>query len=102
MPAMRRRPRLLVIVTLAEAGGAQTFAASLIGGLAGRWDIAVAAHGPDGALVDACRRAGVPFQHVAQLVRDPDPRRDAGAVLALRALVRRLRPDVVQVNSSKA
>jgi glycosyltransferase involved in cell wall biosynthesis len=96
------RPRLLVLVTLAEAGGAQTFAASLLHGLRERWDIQVAAHGPEGALVDACRRDGVPFHHVESLVRDPDPRRDLAAIAELRALARRVRPDVVQINSSKA
>src|SRR4051812_24053322 len=60
---VRAAPRLLVIVTLAEAGGAQTFAGSLLHGLKGRWDVEVAAHGPEGALVDACRRDGVPFHH---------------------------------------
>src|SRR5919201_571017 len=38
MVAMPARPRLLLIVTLAEAGGAQTFAASLLAGLLGRYD----------------------------------------------------------------
>jgi glycosyltransferase involved in cell wall biosynthesis len=99
---MRAAPRLLVIVTLAEAGGAQTFAASLFHGLRGRWEIEVAAHGPEGALVDACRRDGIPFHHVENLVRDPDPRRDLAAVRELRSLARRVGPDVVQINSSKA
>jgi glycosyltransferase involved in cell wall biosynthesis len=99
---VRSRPRLLVIVTLAEAGGAQTFAASLLHGLRERWEVEVAAHGPQGALVDACRRDGVPFHHVESLVRDPDPRRDLAAIGELRALARRVRPDVVQINSSKA
>src|SRR3954451_1092939 len=48
---VRARPRLLVIVTLAEAGGAQTFAASLFAGVGDRYAVEVAAHGPDGALV---------------------------------------------------
>jgi glycosyltransferase involved in cell wall biosynthesis len=90
------------VVTLAEAGGAQTFAASLLHGLRERWDIEVAAHGPEGALVEACRRDGVPFHHVESLVRDPDPRRDLRAVGELRTLARKVRPDVVQINSSKA
>jgi glycosyltransferase involved in cell wall biosynthesis len=99
---VRTAPGLLVIVTLAEAGGAQTFAASLLRGLSDHWHVEVAAHGPEGALVDACRRDGVPFHHVENLVRDPDPRRDLAAVGELRALARRVAPDVVQINSSKA
>ena len=96
------RPRLLVIVTLAEAGGAQTFAATLVAGLRRRYEIELAAHGPGGALADACAALGVPFHHVEHLVRDPHPYHDAAAVRELRALARRIRPDVVQINSSKA
>jgi glycosyltransferase involved in cell wall biosynthesis len=95
------RPRLLVIVTLAEAGGAQTFAAALVAGLRDRYEVEVAAHGP-GALADACARLEVPFHHVPHLVRDPRPYHDAAAVRELRALARGLAPDIVQINSSKA
>lgn len=94
-------PRLLVIVTLAEAGGAQTFAATLVAGLRARYEVEVAAHGP-GALADACARLDVPFHHVENLVRDPNVARDAAAVRDLRALAREIAPDVAQINSSKA
>jgi glycosyltransferase involved in cell wall biosynthesis len=95
-------PRLLVVVTLAEAGGAQTFASTLVAGLRDRYEITVAAHGPEGALVDACAALDVPFRHVHHLVRDPHPYHDAAAIRELRSLARELRPDVVQINSSKA
>ena len=95
-------PRLLVIVTLAEAGGAQTFAATLVAGLRDGYEIEVAAHGPGGALADACTALELPFHHMPHLVRSPHPYHDAAAVCELRALARRLRPDVVQINSSKA
>jgi glycosyltransferase involved in cell wall biosynthesis len=95
-------PRLLVIVTLAEAGGAQTFAATLVAGLRERYTVEVAAHGPDGALAEACAGLEVPFHHVRHLVRDPHPYHDLAAVRELRSLAHRLAPDVVQINSSKA
>lgn len=95
-------PRLLVVVTLAEAGGAQTFAATLVAGLRDRYEIEVAAHGPGGALADACAALDVPFHHVRHLVRDPHPFHDAAAVRELRSLARELKPDVAQINSSKA
>jgi glycosyltransferase involved in cell wall biosynthesis len=95
-------PRLLVVVTLAEAGGAQTFVATLVAGLCETYEIEVAAHGPEGALVDACAALGVPFHHVRHFVREPHPYHDAAAVRELRSLTRRIAPDVVQINSSKA
>lgn len=91
-----------MIVTLAEAGGAQTFAATLVAGLRERYEIDVAAHGPEGALVDACAALEVPFHHVRHLVRDPHPYHDAAAVRELRLLARELGPGIVQINSSKA
>jgi glycosyltransferase involved in cell wall biosynthesis len=95
-------PRLLVVVTLAEAGGAQTFAATLVAGLRDRYDVEVASHGPGGALVDACAALDVPFHHVRHLVRDPHPYHDAAAIRELRSLARKLEPDIAQINSSKA
>jgi glycosyltransferase involved in cell wall biosynthesis len=94
--------RLLVLVTLAEAGGAQTFAATLVAGLRERYDVEVAAHGPGGALASVCAELDVPFHHVRHLVRDPHPYHDIAAVGELRSLARRLAPDLVQINSSKA
>jgi glycosyltransferase involved in cell wall biosynthesis len=91
-----------VIATLAEAGGAQTFAATLTAGLVDRYAITVAAHGPGGALADACRAQGIPFRHVERLVRDPSPADDLAAIGELRALVRDERPALVQLNSAKA
>ena len=91
-----------MIATLAEAGGAQTFAAMLVAGLGDGYRITVAAHGPEGALADACRSQGIPFRHVERLVRNPSPRDDLAAIGELRALVREERPDLVQLNSAKA
>jgi len=96
------RPRLLVVITLAEAGGAQTFCARLIAGLRDRYAIEVAAHGPLGPLVDTCRALDIPFHHLAHMRRRPHPVGDLRAVAELRALVRRIRPDAVQLNSAKA
>jgi glycosyltransferase involved in cell wall biosynthesis len=88
-----------VLITLAEIGGAQTYVASILPALTERYDVTVAAWGP-GPLVDAARAAGaayVPLSHV----RRPISPRDAVGLLELVRLIRRLRPDVVHVNSSK-
>ena len=57
---MRQRPRVLIVVTLAETGGAQTYVASLLPALVERFDVVVAAHGP-GPLFEAARAAGARF-----------------------------------------
>jgi len=96
------RPRLLVIVTLAEVGGAQTFVSRLVEGLRPTYTIDVASHGRGGPVVETCAKLGVRYHHLEHLVRDVDVRRDPAAIAEIRALVKRLRPDLVQLNSSKA
>jgi glycosyltransferase involved in cell wall biosynthesis len=94
------RPRVLILITLAEVGGAQTYVASIVPGLAERFEVTVAAWGP-GPLPDAARSGGadyVPLSHV----RRPVSVRDALGLIELVRLIRTLRPDIVHANSSKA
>jgi glycosyltransferase involved in cell wall biosynthesis len=94
------RPRILIVVTLAEVGGAQTYVASLLPALAGEFDVTVAAHG-DGPVVDAARRAGVRYVPLRFVRRDVSWREPLG-LLELVLLCLRVRPQVVHANSSKA
>jgi glycosyltransferase involved in cell wall biosynthesis len=94
-------PRVLVLITLAEAGGAQTYVAQLLPGLVEHHDVTVAAHG-DGPLVEATRAAGARFVALQDVRRALHPLRDPLGLLELVLLMRRLRPDIVHANSSKA
>lgn len=98
---MRDRPSVLIVVTLAEIGGAQTYVAQLLPALATEFDVTVAAWGP-GPLRDAAERAGVRFVALRHVRRPISPLRDLLGLLELAVLCRRLRPDVVHANSSKA
>lgn len=91
------RPRVLLLVTLAETGGAQTYVAALANALAPEYDVVVAAHG-EGFLAGAVPRY-VPLRH---LRRPLDPLHDTLALVELHRLLRRERPLVVHANSSKA
>lgn len=95
-----RRPRLLFVVTLAEVGGAQSYVCNLLPAVRERFDVTVAAHG-EGPLKDAAAALGVPFVALRQLRRPLSPR-DVLGLLELVRLFRRLRPDIVHLNSSKA
>jgi glycosyltransferase involved in cell wall biosynthesis len=88
-------------VTLAETGGAQTYVATLLPALAGRFDVAVAAHG-SGPLREAAGAAGVRFVELEHVRRPLSLWRDVLGLLELAALVRRERPHIVHVNSAKA
>ena len=59
-----RKPRLLLVITLAERGGAQSYVASLLPAVAERYDTTLAAHG-HGPLSDAASAAGVEFVSAA-------------------------------------
>jgi glycosyltransferase involved in cell wall biosynthesis len=96
-----RRPRVLLLITLAEVGGAQTYVSLLLPVLAGRFDVAVAAHGP-GPLRDAAAEAGVRFIALEHVRRPVSPWRDLAGFVELVRLLRRERPDILHASSSKA
>jgi glycosyltransferase involved in cell wall biosynthesis len=96
-----RRPRILLVVTLAEVGGAQTYVASLLPALVPQFDVTVAAHGP-GPLREAAEAAGARFQPLRDVRRAVNPWRDVAGLVELARLIRRERPDVLHVSSSKA
>ena len=89
-------------MTLAEVGGAQSYVRDLVDG-AGEagFDVAVAAHG-EGPLKTAAAELGVPFFPLTQVRRKVSPLHDPLGIVELIRLFRRLRPDVVHLNSSKA
>jgi glycosyltransferase involved in cell wall biosynthesis len=95
-----RRPRILLLITLAEVGGAQTYVASLLPALVDRFDVVVAAHGT-GPLRDAAAAAGVRFEPLAH-VRRPVGARDLAGLVELVRLLHRHRPDILHASSSKA
>jgi glycosyltransferase involved in cell wall biosynthesis len=98
---MSSRPRLLVLVTLAETGGAQTYVSSLLPALVERYDVTVAAHG-DGPLRERAVAVGARFVPLRSVRRPINTLRDVRGLVELAFLMRRLRPHAVHANSSKA
>jgi glycosyltransferase involved in cell wall biosynthesis len=92
---------VLLLITLAEVGGAQAYVASLLPALVGRFDVAVAAHG-DGPLRDAAQLYGIRFLPLRHVRRAINPWRDTLGLLELIRLLRRERPDILHASSSKA
>jgi glycosyltransferase involved in cell wall biosynthesis len=98
----RGRPFILFVVTLAEVGGAQSYVRDLVSAAAGEgFDVAVAAHG-DGPLKTAAAQLDVPFFPLTRVRRRLSPIHDPLGIVELTRLFRRLRPDLVHLNSSKA
>ena len=99
--SMSSKPRLLILITLAEPGGAQTSVSLLIPGLVDRFDVTLATHG-SGPLSDAARASGVPVVQLVHVRRALHPFHDVLGVFELLRLCRRLRPDIVHTHSAKA
>ncbi|HSB38404.1 MAG TPA: glycosyltransferase family 4 protein [Gaiellaceae bacterium] len=100
MPPSGRKPRLLVLITLSELGGAQTAVSLLLPGLVKQFEVTLAARG-GGPLRAGAEAAGVPFVELRHVRRSINPWRDALALAELVRLCRRVRPDIVHAHSSK-
>jgi glycosyltransferase involved in cell wall biosynthesis len=94
------RPSLVYVITLAEVGGAQSYVRDLLPAVREHYDVTVAAHG-DGPLREAAADNGLPFVPLEHVRRPISPLEDARGLLELTRLFRRLRPDIVHLNSSK-
>jgi glycosyltransferase involved in cell wall biosynthesis len=91
----------MLVITLAEVGGAQSYVAALLPALAARYEVVLAAHG-EGPLRAAAAEAGarfVPLRHVRRPIR---PWRDLAGLVELSRLLRRERPQILHASSSKA
>ena len=98
---MSGRPCLLYVVTLAEVGGAQSYVRDLLPAMREHYDVTVAAHG-EGPLRSAAAELGITFVPLRHVKRPVSVVQDPLGVLELTRLFRRVRPDIVHLNSSKA
>ncbi len=96
-----RNPRLLLLVTLGERGGAQSYVASLLPAVTERFETTLAAHGY-GPLSDAASAIGVEFVPLRHVRRALNPWQDVLGLVELVRLIRRQRPDILHASSSKA
>jgi glycosyltransferase involved in cell wall biosynthesis len=95
------RPRVLLVITLAEVGGAQSYVALLLPALSEHFDVVVAAHG-EGPLREAALNGGVRFIPLRHVRRPINLWRDFAGLVELVRLLRRERPEILHASSSKA
>lgn len=93
--------KVLYMITLSEHGGAQANVRTLLAGMQGRADLALATS-VEGWLTDEARAMGIPVHLVPEMVQPLSPWQDLQAVHALTRLFREVRPDLVHLHSSKA
>ncbi len=94
--------RILFLITKSNWGGAQKYVYELATSLASeRYEVKVAAGG-SGPLIQKLKEAGVEVIPIGSLGRDINVGKDAATFGQLWKIIRREKPDVLHVNSSKA
>lgn len=103
MRTLEKRRMILYIITQSEWGGAQRYVFDLATSLHDDWDVAVAfgEQGDTGAFAHVLREHGISTTSIPSLKRSIDLVHDIGAVREIVSLIRRTKPDIVHLNSSK-
>ena len=99
---MGNSKRLLIVITLADWGGAQTFIFKAAREAQRRgWEVLLT-FGGEGLMETKCRDAGVPFRKLKQMKREISPIHDIGVIRELVGIIHEWKPDTLLLNSSKA
>jgi len=94
---------ILFVITRGDSiGGAQIHVRDLASGAALRGYRVAVAVGTPGPFLDLLASAGIPWFLVPGLGRSIDPTADLQAILSLRGLIRRWKPDLVACHTAKA
>jgi glycosyltransferase involved in cell wall biosynthesis len=96
------RKKVLFLITKSTLGGAQRYVQDLATELDNTaYDVAVAVGG-DGPLIDILTASGIKVYPLKNLTRDIGLIREIRSFFELLLLVRKVKPDVLHINSSKA
>ena len=93
--------KILYLITRAERGGAQVHLLDLLRGFKDQNQVEVAA-GSDGFLLQQARDLGVACHVLPSLSQPMQPVKDVRALFEILALLRRTKPDLLHVHTSKA
>ncbi len=95
------KPRLMVVITKADIGGAQTNVYDLVSSFRDHYDIHLVV-GSGGLLVKRVEALGLPTTIVPTLDRSINPLADIRCVKRLRRLIRSFGPQLIHAHSTKA
>lgn len=96
------KKKVLFLITKSNWGGAQRYVYDLAVGLPkDRYEVVIALGG-DGVLAQELRKANIRVIDIPSLVRDISFKKEVAALREIFRLVKKERPDVFHVNSSKA
>jgi glycosyltransferase involved in cell wall biosynthesis len=104
---------ILYLITQSELGGAQCYIFDLAKSLVSDFEISVAfgplrhshseasEQGADGYLTEKLNKLGVKYYTIKHLKRDISPLNDFLAIFEIIKLIKKIKPDIVHLNSSK-
>lgn len=98
------KPKILYLITQAETGGAQKYIYDLATSQPGQnFEIIVAlGQSQDQNLAEKLREKNIAVHQLKHLVRPISPLHDLLAIFEIKKLCRKLKPDIVHLNSTKA
>ncbi len=95
--------KILYLITQSELGGAQGYIFDLAANLRDEFDITVAfgEQGETGELAKKLKQENIPYYTISRLKRAISPVNDLLALIAIIKLIKKLKPDIIHLNSSK-
>jgi len=99
----KQRKKILYLVTQSELGGAQRYVFDLAINLKENFDIAIAfgQQGERGELAKHLKQADIKYYIIHHLKRPISPLNDFLALLEIIKLIKKIKPDIIHLNSSK-
>lgn len=94
--------KILYVITKATWGGAQRYVWDLMRASKDKGYTAILAYGEEGILSEEAKKAGFEIHRIPHLKRNLMPGSDLISFFEMKALFKKIRPDIVHVNSSKA
>ncbi len=101
MAELSPKKKVLLAITKSNFGGAQRYVFDLARLVRGKDIDVVVAHGGNGVLAEKLRTAGVRTISIPELDRDVNILRDIASLRAVIRILKKERPDVLHLNSSK-
>jgi len=100
---MEKKKKILYLITQSELGGAQTYVIDLVQSFKDEFDISVGfgEQGDGGDLAKRLKENEIKYYSISHLKRNISPWQDLLAIFSIIKLVRRIKPDIIHLNSSK-
>lgn len=99
---MAQQSKILYLITQSEQGGASRYVFDLATNLKSKgYEIIIAAGGKH-ELFSNAQNNGIKTYQVKNLVREINPIKDISAYFEIKSLIKKIKPDILHLNSSKA